>query len=89
MAGFTGMDIGQVRTLATSMRSKADEIESIMGQLTNQLKQAQWVGPDRQKFEGDWDGHFCTSLRTVAQGLKDAATAADQNAQQQETASNA
>lgn len=87
MAGFTGMDIGQVRTLANQMRQKADEIESIMAQLTSQLKQAQWVGPDRQKFESDWDGQYCTSLRNVAQGLKDAASIADQNAQQQEQAS--
>lgn len=89
MAGFTGMDIPQVRNLANTMRSKADEIEGIMNQLTNQLGQAQWVGPDRQRFEGDWSGQYCTSLRNVAQGLRDAATNADSNAAQQEQASNA
>jgi uncharacterized protein YukE len=89
MAGFTGMDITQVRNLANTMRTKADEIENIMSQLTNQLKGAQWVGPDRQRFESDWDGQYCSSLRNVIQGLQDAATNADQNAQQQEQASNA
>lgn len=89
MAGFTGMDIPQVRNLANQMRAKADEIESIMNQLTNQLGQAQWVGNDRQQFEGDWNGQYCTSLRNVANGLRDAATRADQNADQQEQASNA
>lgn len=89
MAGYTGMDIGQVRTLANQMRQKADEIEGIMNQLTNQLKDAQWLGNDRTTFQGNWDGQYCTSLRNVAQGLRDAATTADQNAAQQEQASNA
>ncbi len=84
---FTGMDIGQVRQLANLMRNKADEIESIMNELTRQLGSTAWVGPDRQQFEGDWSGQHCNSLRQVASGVREAATRADQNAQQQEQAS--
>lgn len=84
---FTGMDIGQVRNLANQMRAKADEIETIMSTLTSQLGQAQWVGADRQRFEGDWSSQHCTALRNVASAIRDAATAADQNAAQQEQAS--
>ncbi|MCU1498141.1 MAG: hypothetical protein JWM47_2094 [Acidimicrobiales bacterium] len=86
---FTGMDIGQVRSLSQQMKSKADEIESIMSTLTSALSGAQWVGPDRQKFEGEWTQQYCTALRNVAEGLRTAATTADQNATQQEQASNA
>lgn len=86
---FTGMDITQVRQLATQMRSKADEIDTIMSTLTSALGSAQWVGADRQQFEGDWNSQYCSMLRNVSQGLRDAATRADQNAGQQETASNA
>jgi hypothetical protein len=89
MAGFTGLDITQVRGLANFIRQKADEIEQIQNQVTQRLHGTQWVGPDRQKFEGDWSGHFTASLRTVAGGLRDAAQIADTNATQQEQASNA
>lgn len=86
---FTGMDIGQVRSLATQFQAKADEIEGIMRQLTGALDSAQWVGPDRERFKGEWDGQYCASLRQVAEGLRGAARTADQNATQQEQASNA
>ena len=86
---FTGLDIGQVRSLSAQMRSKADEIEGIMGELTSALSGTPWVGPDRQKFEGDWDSQYCTALRNVAEGLRSAAQAAEGNATQQEQASNA
>lgn len=84
---FTGMDIGQVRQLASLMRNKADEIESIMNELTRQLSSTSWMGNDRQQFEQDWSGPHCNSLRNVANGIRDAATRADQNAAQQESAS--
>ena len=85
---FTGMDIGQVRALSAKMRSKADEIEGIMGDLTSSLSGTPWVGPDRQKFEGDWESQYCSALRNVAEGLRAAAQTADGNATQQEQASN-
>ena len=88
MSNFTGMDIPGVRTLATSMKTKADEIEAIMSQLTSQLGSTQWVGNDRQQFEGDWSSQHCTALKNVAQALRDAATRADSNATQQENTSN-
>lgn len=89
MSAFTGMDISQVRSLSTKLRSKADEIEGIMRELTGALDSTQWVGPDRERFKGDWDGQYCTSLRQVAEGLRTAAQTAEQNATQQEQASNA
>jgi len=89
MAGFTGMDIAQVKDLANRMRTKADEIDGISRELTNALGNAQWVGPDRQKFEGDWNGQYVTALRNVTEALKEAAQRADSNATQQEQASNA
>ena len=86
---FTGLDIGQVRQFATQLRSKADEIEQIASTLTSALGGVQWVGADRQQFEGDWQGQYRTALTQVANGLRDAAQRADNNASQQEQASNA
>lgn len=86
---FTGMDISQVQSLAQQFQSKAEEIETIMSTLTSALGGAQWVGPDRQRFESEWNGQYCSALRNVAEGLRSAAQTATQNAQQQEQASQA
>ena len=74
MAGFTGMDIEAVKGLSNQMKQKADEIRQIQGQLTSALNGAQWVGPDRERFKSET--------------LEQAGEAANQNAQQQEQASN-
>lgn len=89
MSGFTGMDIGQVRAFANQLRTKADEIDGLSRELTSALGNTQWVGQDRQQFEGDWNGQYVSSLKNVADGLRSAATRADGNATQQEEASNA
>ena len=89
MAGFTGMDIEAVKQLSTQMRQKADEISQIKNQLTTALNGAQWVGPDRERFKSDWEGQCVQALTQVSQTLEQAGQAANQNAQQQEQASNA
>lgn len=87
MSNFTGMDIPGVRQLASQMDQRADEIRTLMGQLTTALQGTQWVGPDREQFVSDWQGIHCQQLNHVIQGLTDAAGRARQNAQQQEQAS--
>lgn len=89
MASFTGMDIDQVRQLSATLKSKAEEIRNIQNQLTNQLQSAQWVGPDRERFLGEWQSQHCSALNGVIQGLESASQTASQNASQQESASNA
>ena len=89
MAGFTGMDIEAVKQLSTQMNQKAEEIDQIKSQLTSALEGAQWVGPDQARFKSEWDGQCVQALTKVSQTLRDAGQAAQQNAQQQEQASNA
>lgn len=89
MAGFTGMDIEQVRQLSRQMQQKADEIEQIRQQLTSLLNGTQWVGPDQQRYKGEWDSSCAPALSRVVETLRQAGQAADQNASQQEQASNA
>lgn len=88
MASFTGMDIAEVRQLSATLKSKAEEIRNIQNQLTNQLQSAQWVGPDRERFLGDWQSQHCAALNSVIQGLEGASQTANRNAQEQESASN-
>ena len=84
---FLGMDTQAVQQLAQQMSHSADQIENIMQTLTHSLTGTQWTGPDREQFVSDWQSTHCTALRTVVQGLRDAAQKAMQNAQQQEQTS--
>jgi uncharacterized protein YukE len=87
MANFTGMDISAVRTLASQLSAKADEIESITNALSGQLDGVQWEGPDAQNFRTDWQNTHRTQLNNVASALRDASGRATSNANQQDEAS--
>jgi hypothetical protein len=87
MAQFTGMDIEAVRSLGNTMKMKAAEIRTIMGQLSSSLEGTPWVGNDREKFLSEWQGTHCQQLNAVITGLEDASTKAITNAGEQETAS--
>jgi uncharacterized protein YukE len=87
MVNYTGMDIPAVRTLASHLSAKADEIESIVNSLSSQLDGVQWVGTDATNFRNDWHGTHRTQLHAVATALRDASTRANTNATQQEQAS--
>ena len=82
-----GMDIDEVRQLSTQLQQASSDIHNIVAQLTSKLGGTTWVGPDRQKFESDWQSHHVTALNNVSTALSDASTLATQNAQQQQDAS--
>lgn len=88
MAGFTGMDVEAVRTLASQLSAKADEIDTIASALSSSLDGVHWVGLDADGFRGDWHNTYRTQLSTVSSALRDASSRATNNAAQQEQASN-
>lgn len=83
-----GADIQQLRALGAQLNSKAGEIDGILSNLTNLLNNTQWQGPDATRFHTEWTGQHTAALRQVASALRDAASKAQQNAAQQEQASN-
>jgi uncharacterized protein YukE len=87
MNAFVGMDIQAVRTLAQQLTCDAEEIDQIAAKLTSQLDGTQWVGTDAHSFRDSWNGSYRQQLATVVNALRDAATAATNNANQQEQAS--
>jgi uncharacterized protein YukE len=87
MTGFLGMDIQAVRSLATQLQAKADEIDAIANALSSHLNNVQWVGHDADVFRNDWQTTHRTQLSTVASALRDASHVASANATQQEQTS--
>lgn len=87
MANIWGLDVQQVRDLATNLDREADSIDQILSKLTGILNNTQWTGPDATQFRNDWQGSHTTSLRKVGQALRDTAQHARANAMSQEQAS--
>ena len=85
---LTGMDIQEVRNLATQMNSAAGDISNLAQRLTVQLQGTSWIGPDREQFASEWQSTHVAQLHQVAQALENASRLANQNAMQQEQASN-
>ncbi len=84
---FMGMNVDEVRGLATQFNHSADEIHTLMGQLTGALEHTHWVGTDATNFRNEWTGTHVTQLSSVVQALRDAATKANNNATEQENTS--
>ena len=87
MTGFSGMDIQAVRTLASQLNSKAEQIEGLATALNAQLQGTQWLGADATGFRSEWDTRHRPQLTAVAGALREAATRASANALQQEQTS--
>ena len=89
MTGFLGQVPDEVQSLAGDFRAKADEIESIISDITTRFQGTTWRGDDRESFEASWSGEMTNTLTQLAAALRDAGTVADKNAEQQITASSA
>lgn len=82
-----GLDVEQVQELARGFERKADEVDEVLRQLHLGLRETDWVGPDRQRFEGDFEGTITPDLRVLERVLRDTAERLRQEARSQEQAS--
>ncbi len=87
MAGFIGMDVEQVRSLANQLGQKAQTIDEVISSITSTLANTEWRGQDADQFRSDWEGNLTTQLRNVAQTLRDTEQRANNNATEQEQTS--
>lgn len=82
-----GMDTDAVRQLAATMNQAKDQIQHLQQQLTTQLQNVNWIGPDREQFVSDWQGQHVPSLQNIIQSIETAAQRATQNATDQDQVS--
>lgn len=82
-----GMDIAAARDLVRVMNSDADVINQLTAQLTQQLENTPWYGPDAQRFTSDWQGQYVPALQNVVNALQENAMILSQQADDQERAS--
>lgn len=87
MGSFSGMDVVQVRHLASKLHNNAEEIREIMYRLNESLKSVEWAGPDRERFIAEWNSLHMAALKYVITGVETTSEDAARNAREQEAAS--
>lgn len=82
-----GGDVPAMFGFANELRRRRTNIEATTRRLAQLVEQANWVGPDREKFVRDWHGIHAPSLMSVIEDIADAANRIAFHAHQQEQAS--
>jgi hypothetical protein len=87
MSGFLGQIPEDVEGLALDFDAKASDVETVIQSINSKLAVTTWEGADRDSFEAAWNGEISAMLNGLAQSLRDTGVIANNNAQQQRTAS--
>jgi len=87
MSGFLGQVPEEVEALAADFDAKAGDVETLISTVNARLGSTTWVGNDRDAFEATWAGEMTNNLTQLANSLREAGLVANNNAQQQRTAS--
>jgi uncharacterized protein YukE len=87
MAEYIGQNPEEVDRLADEFEVKAGELEALRTAITAKLGGTTWTGPDRDRFQGDWEGMLTQTISQVVQQLRAAGQNAAANAQEQRDAS--
>lgn len=87
MSMFLGQVPEEVESLAMEFDNKAGDVENLIGAITTRLQSTTWRGADRESFEASWSGEMTNNLTQLANALRETGQIANNNAQQQRTAS--
>lgn len=89
VAGFVGMDSGEVRRVAAALRSQSGHVGTIVGTVDGLVHQSlgHWHGSDAVDFAHVWTSSFRPRLLALRAWLDDMASSALVNADQQDRTS--
>lgn len=83
----SGLDVEAVRALSQLLAQSADTIRTTTQQISSQMEQTQWNGPDANQYESEFDGEIMTLLNQIADRLTEHGQKAESNASDQESTS--
>ncbi len=87
MSGFLGQVPEEVEQLASEFETQAGNVETLISAINQRLQSTTWRGADRESFEASWSGEITNNLTQLANALRETGQVANNNAQQQRTAS--
>lgn len=82
-----GMNVEEVRRMATQLREAAEEITQIEQELTSGLEGVDWTGPDADRFRGQWSGEMVPALQQIMNAVTELGDTAERNIAEQESTS--
>lgn len=82
-----GGDAPALFNFAAQLRERRRNIERAAHRLGLLVQEADWVGPDRERFVAQWQERHAPNLENVCQNLDTAATRASNAASAQQAAS--
>lgn len=85
--GMVGADAAALLRFVGDVRRRRAGIQDAMARLGRLVAEAEWVGPDRERFVAEWHGTHRPSLDTMLADLEQAASTAAQHAEAQQEAS--
>jgi uncharacterized protein YukE len=86
---LVGADAEQLRQLSRNFNQAADRLDGMAREVTGRLSSTPWTGPDAARYRSQWQGHSMATLRGAVSALREAATALQRNATEQDHASSA
>ena len=87
MSDYIGQVPEEVDQLSAEFETKAGDLEHLQSLITGKLAGTTWTGPDRDRFQSDWEGQLTTSITQMVAQLRGASQLAADNAQEQRDAS--
>jgi hypothetical protein len=64
-----GAHPAQLAHLGRSMQQQSEAVRHVSATITSVLQGTTWVGPARDRFEGDWNGSFRVALDRLRDAL--------------------
>ena len=87
--GIIGADPNELLRFADELRRRRLSIDGAMQRLGRAVAEADWVGPDRERFLHEWGGTHAPALQTLLRELDTAATTVGRQAAAQRDVSGA
>ncbi|MCL2736379.1 MAG: WXG100 family type VII secretion target [Propionibacteriaceae bacterium] len=87
MADIQGMNIDQVRQLASTFTQQSNNIQGVVTQISSVVSSLQWAGPNAKAFGAAWSGTHAVAMMKIVTMLLQQAQQLMQQLKQQEQAS--
>lgn len=84
---FYGIDTQATRQGAQQMQGSADDLGSMVNDISALLSEVLWIGPAAQRFKGEWDGSMRPQMQQASDSLHQNAAEMHRRADAQDAAS--
>lgn len=65
MSGVFGANPDELEQLGSTMQRQREAIDGVIATVGGALSGTTWMGPARDRFQGDWDSAFVAALRRL------------------------